>query len=198
MFMVVRIWYSFCVRTIQHYDTERHTTMNLQDCSKAELLAIIETLSTDLSFGIMKKERGILEYGNIADNTPVIFIDLANVHAANHLYTMDGYDSFVRNVTSAIKHEDVVIKFGGDEVVILPRTGTHIAEYIARLTTLLHTNNIYAVIASAPSINGLVETVKYLDAIVSDVKLELELTGKKPSRDEAYHVMESVVVISEY
>jgi hypothetical protein len=172
--------------------------MNYDNLTREELIAVIQELSFDRSFGIIKKERGILDYGNIVDGTDVIYIDLANVHAANHLYTMDGYDSFVRNVTAQIKHEDVVIKFGGDEIVIIPRNGTSLVDYIARLNTLLKDNNIYAVIASTKSINGLCETVKYLDAIVSAEKTELEATGKKPARDQVYTVRDSSILMLDY
>lgn len=168
--------------------------MNYDNMTREDLIAMIESLSYDKSFGVMKKERGILDYGNIADGTDVIFIDLANVHAANHLYTMDGYDQFVRNVLDNIKHEDTVIKFGGDEIVIIPRNGTHLEEYINRLMALMYSNNIYAVIATMKSMNGLCATVKELDVIVSGEKLRLEESGLKPCRDEKYRVLESVVI----
>ena len=177
---------------------QKATTMNYDNMSQAELIAIIEILSMDVSFGIMKKERGILDYGDIADGTDVIFIDLGNVHAANHKYTQDGYDSFVRNVTSKLKNEDTLIKFGGDEIVIIPRAGTRIVQYIARITTLLQDNNIYAVLAATKSLGGLCDTVKYLDAIVSAEKLELELTGAKPHRDQPYQLLESFVIMTDY
>lgn len=168
--------------------------MNYDTMSRDDLIAMIETLSYDQSFGILKKERGILEYGNIADGTDVIYLDLCNVHAANHLYTNDGYDCFVRNVTDKIKHSDAVIKFGGDELVIIPRNGTHIVEYLDRLTRLLRDNNIYAVIAYTQSVNGLTATVKTLDKIVSAEKKRLEENGLKPSRDEAYKVLDSIII----
>ena len=147
--------------------------MSLQDLTRDELIAMVEYLSNDQSFGIMKKERGIFDYGNIANGTDVIFLDLCNVHAANHLYTMAGYDQMVRNVTEQIKHLDAVIKFGGDELVIIPRNGTHIVEYVTRLCEVLKTNNIYAVIAYTKSHGGLVETVESLDKIVSAKKLQI-------------------------
>lgn len=171
--------------------------MDYSKLSKQELLDILHFARIDRSFGIIKKEFGIIEYGNVADGSIVIYLDLANVHAANHKYSMDGYDKFVQNVMNELRESDILIKFAGDEIVILPKNINNAADlktYIMRLSKLLADNNIYAVIAITTAVNGLENTVLYLDKIVSCKKLELEVCGLKPHRDAEYVCLNSIVM----
>lgn len=173
--------------------------MNYNNLSHEQLIAIIEAqnaqiefLSKDISFNILKKESGVLHHNNIANGTEIIFIDLCNVHAANHLYTMDGYDQFVRNVTNRI--DDIAIKFGGDEIVIILPENSNAWAYMHRIAEIMQNNNIYAVMCATKSHGTLLETVKTLDAVVSAEKLALEQNGEKPNRDAEYTCLESIIL----
>jgi len=168
--------------------------MNYNDLTRSELLDLVNVLSIDRSFEIMKKEACIFHYDNISDGEIVLFIDLCNVHAANHKYSMAGYDRFVRNVTRTIRESDIIAKFGGDELVIILRSTADIKAFVARLITIMAENNIYAVIACTTSYNGLVATVEYLDKHVSYHKLLAERTGSKPDRSKDYECLASTVV----
>ena len=168
--------------------------LNLSAMSYDELLAYATKISYDRSFEIMKKEAALYQYGNIADGEIVILIDIACMHSLNHKYTMDGADSFIRSFTQDIRESDIIAKFGGDEIIIIVRSTNDIKAMITRINNMLRANNLYGVIATTTSYNGLENTFKYLDKHVSYHKLQLEKTGKKPSRDAEYTCGESLIV----
>lgn len=174
--------------------------MNAYDnMTQAELIAVIqkqqkdiEFLSHDISFNILKKEAGVLRYNNLHTDAQVVFIDLCNVHAGNHFFTMDGYDELVKAFTRRIT--DVAIKFGGDEIVIILDKNVNVWSYMQYVASVMAENNIYAVIAATTACGTLLETAKKLDKIVSAEKLAQEKNGEKPARDAEYVCLDSTII----
>lgn len=165
----------------------------LETMSKDQLIDMMMSMGVDRAFGIMSRNMAETFYGSIEAGKTLIMVDIANMHAMNHLYSMDGVDQRIKAVTDVIRHSDLVIRWGGDELVIVLNSG-NVEDYIARLDTLMHQNDLYAVIGSVITSESLAESVKRADAIVMQTKLMLEETGQKPNRDEAYRVLPSVIV----
>jgi diguanylate cyclase (GGDEF)-like protein len=142
----------------------------------------------------MRKEAMLYHCSNLTDGEIVILIDIACMHAGNHKYTMNGMDSFIRNVTQYIRENDIIGKFGGDELVIIVRSTSDINAMMERINQVMRDNNLYGVMAVTTSRNGLENTFNKLDAKVSACKLQLELSGLKPDRNVEYVCGESWIV----
>jgi diguanylate cyclase (GGDEF)-like protein len=168
--------------------------MNYDNMTREDLIAYIEMMKIDRSFNIIKKEAALYEHGNLADGETVILIDIACMHAMNHKYTMNGTDQRIRNFTQHVRESDVIAKFGGDELVIIVRSTSDITAYTNRLNQVMRDNELYGVMAVTTSCNGLENTFNKLDAKVSACKLQLELSGLKPDRNQEYTCGESWIV----
>lgn len=167
----------------------------LQQMNHNDLVEFAMKLGIDRGFGIMTRGMAQMFYSTIDTGKTLIFLDLANIHAANHKYTMNTVDQFVSSVLDQFRHNDTWIKWAGDEIVcILENTDTDIAAFIDRLDNVMAEHNLYAVYGVVTTSTDLVESVKRADAIVSATKLDLELSGKKPDRNEEYRRLDSVTV----
>jgi GGDEF domain-containing protein len=158
------------------------------------LRALIAQLQQDHTFGILNKSGLHMLWSNIEDGKDLIYIDLCNVHAANHAYTFSGYDSKINKVLDAFRSSDIIAKIGGDELIVILNSGNAV-EYCERLAQVMKENDIYAVIAPVKTSNGLQATIDKADADVSGLKLALEMYGLKPSRDEAYKCLDSYIIV---
>jgi len=167
--------------------------MNYDAMTREELIAYIESVRIDRSFDILKKESALVEW-IVPDNTTIIFLDLASMHAANHKYGMDGVDQFIRNITKFIRKSDACAKFGGDEIVIMLQSESDGWAYMERLAQVMSDNNMYGTIACTKSVGGLQNTVNKLDSIVMQDKLESEKDGSKANRHAVYICGESTLI----
>lgn len=167
--------------------------MNFQELSKEELIAVIEKLSSDAFTGHMNAAFAKMTHSRIPANKYLIMVDLCNVHAMNHKYTMNGTNARWIKIFADMRLEDIVIKWGGDEFVLIIDTDD-INGFIARLDEKMHANNCYAVYGVVKTSNDLEESVNRADTIVNLVKYNLEINGLKPGRDEEYKVLESHVI----
>lgn len=182
-------WYSSGIGR----NTERHIAMNYDNMTREELIALIEKLSIDSAFQVMNRNAAELRYSTIKSGKSLIMVDIANMHAANHKYTMHGVDTMIQNVIDSFRHSDIVIRWGGDELVIILNSGCPL-EYITRFDQVMRNNNLYGVYGVVTTSDNLRESVKRADALVMQVKLCLELNNMKPSRDQEYMVLDSHVV----
>jgi len=168
-------------------------TMNYDGMTRDDLIAYIEKLRVDISFGIIKKETAVAEW-NVPNGTTIIYLDLACMHSANHKYGMSTVDSFIRNITAYIRTSDNAAKFGGDEIVIMLQSESDGWAYMQRLAQVMSDNNMYGTMAYTKSHGGLLTTVDKLDSIVMQDKLESELDGSKAHRDAEYTCGESTLI----
>jgi len=159
------------------------------------LRSLIAKLQMDCTFGILNKNGAMMLYGNVEDGKNLIFIDLCNVHAANHKHTMAGYDAMINKMLDSFRHSDTIIKYGGDELVIILNSGNP-EEYMKRMDYVMQQNNIYAVMVSVKTQGGLQKSIDKADAIVSEVKMSLELNGMKPDRNEEYTCLDSHIIVA--
>jgi GGDEF domain-containing protein len=167
--------------------------MNYDDMTREELIAMVEKLTIDSAFGIINRNAAELSYSTIESGKQLIMFDIANMHGANHKYTMAGVDTMIRTLINEFRHSDILIRWGGDEIVILLNSGCAL-EYIDRFDTVARANNLYGVYGIVTTSNSLVESVARADALVMQVKLCLELNGMKTSRDQEYSLLDSHVV----
>lgn len=165
----------------------------LNQMSKEELTQLILDLGMDRAFGIISRNMAETFYTTIEADKTLIMVDIANMHALNHAFTMAGADERIKNVTDVIRHSDLVVRWGGDEIVIVLNSG-NVAEYIIRLNELMAANDLYAVICAVNTSNSLVETVNRADEKISATKLMLEVTGQKPDRNAPYVCLNSVII----
>ncbi len=167
--------------------------INYNELSREELIARINQLEIDSAFGILNRNGAMARYSTIESGKSLIMVDIANMHAANHKFTMNGVDTLIRNVVKEFRHDDLVIRFGGDELVILLNSG-NAEEYVKRFDAAMKQNHLYAVYAIVTTSNSLLESVVRADALVSEVKYALELNGMKPDRSAEYKVLESHII----
>lgn len=168
----------------------------LESMSKDDLINLVMENGIDRAFGIMTRNMAELFHSTIESDKYLVFVDLANIHAANHseeMGYMAGVDEKIRVVTDNIRHSDLVIRWGGDEIVIVLNRGD-INTYLDRLESLMLENNLYCVYGIVKTSDSLTETVKRADRIVNAVKDDLERSGKKPGRNEPYKRLDSVTV----
>ena len=165
----------------------------LETMNKEELIAMMMDLGMDRAFGVISRNMAQSFYKTIDSGKILIMIDIANMHAANHLFTMDGTDRRIKNVTDAIRMSDLVIRWGGDELVIVLNSGD-IEDYLVRLDELMQANDLYGVYGVVTTSTDLAESVNRADSIVSATKLMLEVTGQKPDRNAQYVCLNSVTV----
>lgn len=157
---------------------------------------MIRQLQNDCTFQVLNKNGLMALHSDIEDGKDLIFIDLCNVHSANHKFTMAGYDELVNNALVDFRHSDIWAKIGGDEFVVILNSG-NVVDFIDRLNAAMRLNNVYAVFAAVKTHGGLKNSIDAADMLVSEVKLSLELNGMKPSRSEEYKCLESHIIIAE-
>jgi len=174
--------------------------MNIQDMSREELIALVMEqqkrigyLECDQAFGGILNRNAVASKPICSDHK-LVQIDIANMHAANHAFTMDGVDKLICSFVDNFRHTDTVIRWGGDEIVIIPSDDSNMEAFVKRLDYVLHDNNLYAVIAVVTTSEDITETVGRADELVSAVKLSLELNHMKPGRDELYRVLDSHII----
>lgn len=150
----------------------------------------IQSLQIDHMTGIMNASGAYTFHSTIPANKALLMIDMCNVHAMNHKYTMDGTNERWVNIFSDNRLEDVLIKYGGDEfVVILDQKD--VVGYIERLEQKMIANDVYAIVGIIITSNDLKESINRADEIVTAAKYSQEINGMKPSRDEIYSMGES-------
>lgn len=167
--------------------------MNYDAMSRDELIAAIEILTIDAAFGIMNRNAAMLKHSTIESGKSLIMFDIANMHGANHKYTMCGVDNMIRTLINTFRQSDILIRYGGDEIVILLNSGNAL-EYIDRFDAVARANNLYGVYGIVTTSTSLEESVNRADALVMAVKTSLELNGLKASRDQEYSLLDSHVV----
>lgn len=161
----------------------------------AELESQVKTLSNDPFTGILNAAGALLTHPTIPANKTLIFIDMCNLHAMNHLYSMNGTNQrWIESLAfMKMRLNDVLIKWGGDEfVIIIDSESTE--GFIERLDASFHANDCYAVYGVVTTSNSLQESVNRADSLVMKKKLELENAGLKPHRDAPYICLDSHVV----
>jgi diguanylate cyclase (GGDEF)-like protein len=163
-----------------------HNILDLSTLSYDKLLEYATKVSIDRSFEIMKKEACLFQYENISNGEIVILIDIANMHAMNHFYSMNGVDTRIKNFCAELRSNDIVAKFGGDELVIIVKSTNDIIAYTDRIVEIMRSNDLYGVIAVTFSNNGLNATFNHLDTHLSSMKLALETLGLKADRNAEY------------
>lgn len=164
-------------------------TMNYQEyldgLTKEELLVVINGLLTDPFTHIMNASAANTFHKNIPAGKMLLMIDMCNVHGMNHKYTMDGTNERWINIFSDNRLEDVLIKWGGDEFVVILDIES-VAGYIERLQQKMIANDVYAIVGIVTTSNNLKESVCRADNIVTAAKYSQEINGMKPGRDEVY------------
>lgn len=153
--------------------------------------AEVYKFSFDAAFNCMNRMAAEAKYKALRGFSHVIFIDIANMHGLNHAYSMAEADEFIRNVVAQLRTRDIVVRWGGDELVILSQTND-IESLTNKIGDILHANNLYGVIVATEADN-LAQSVKKCDAECMSIKKHLEETGKKPGRNEAYKVLDNVI-----
>lgn len=165
----------------------------LETMDKNELIDMLMNMGMDRAFGVISRNMAETFYTTIEAGKTLIMVDIANMHALNHAFTMAGADERIKNVTDTIRHSDLVVRWGGDEIVIVLNSG-NVSEYIIRLNELMAANDLYAVICAVTTSESLVETVNRADEKISATKLMLEVTGQKPDRNAPYVCLNSIVI----
>lgn len=164
----------------------------LETYNKEELITLLLENGIDRAFGVITRNMAQTFYENIESGKTLIMLDIANMHAMNHLYGMAAVDQRIKTVTDFIRHSDMVIRWGSDEIVIMLNSGDT-EQYIDRLDRLMADNELYGVYGIVTTSDSLAESVERADRIVMTVKLMLEETGQKPDRNETYRVLPSWV-----
>ena len=176
---------------------ERQRTMNIHDALKImtrdELIALLTETTNDPFTGIMNAAGAKAFHSRIPENKALLFIDMCNVHAMNHKYTMNGTNKAWMNIFADNRLEDVLIKWGGDEFVVIIDRDT-LEGYLTRLQEKMIANDVYAIVAIVTTSNSLQESVNRADDIVSSAKYMQELNGMKPGRDEAYSMGDTHII----
>lgn len=174
--------------------------MNIQDMTREQLIALVQQQQSRIAYLECDQAFGGIQNRNAVASKPIcagrklVQIDICNMHAANHMYTMDGVDKLICAFVDQFRHTDTIIRWGGDEIVIIPSDDSNMDAFCTRLDVVLHDNNLYGVIAVVTTSTDITETVKRADMLVSAVKLSLELNHMKPGRDELYRVLDSHIV----
>lgn len=174
--------------------------MNYSNLTQSELIAIIETqkaqielLQIDPFTGILNASGAFTFHSSIPANKALLMIDMCNVHAMNHKYTMNGTNERWIRIFDDNRLEDILIKYGGDEFVVIIDIND-LNGYIDRLLTKLSDNDCYAIVAVVSTSNSLKESVDRADLIVSAAKYTQEINGMKPGRDEEYSMGDSHII----
>jgi diguanylate cyclase (GGDEF)-like protein len=165
----------------------------LETMNKDELVNMLMSMGMDRAFGVISRNMAETFYTSIESGKTLIMIDIANMHAMNHKFNMNGVDTRIKNVTDVIRHSDLVIRWGGDELVIVLNSG-NVADYLIRLDELMAANDLYAVYGVVTTSESLSESVARADEKISATKLMLEVTGQKPDRNAEYVKLNSVTV----
>jgi GGDEF domain-containing protein len=164
--------------------------------TQAELIDLICSLGIDSTLGLMTKDTAMLFHSEIESGKTLLYIDLANIHGANHLYGRETVDQFTNNVIKHFRHSDTWIRWGGDEIVCILNSGD-IVDFIGRLDRIMSDNNLYAVYAYVTTSESLEESVNRADMICMQCKAQLEKFGLKAGRCDPY-VRLSSQVVTEY
>lgn len=165
----------------------------LQKLTKAELIALLTQTVNDPFTGIMNAAGAKAFHSRIPSDKALLFIDMCNVHGMNHKYTMDGTNKAWMNIFADNRLEDILIKWGGDEFIVILDMNT-LDGYLTRLQEKMIDNDVYAIVAVVSTSNDLEESVNRADCIVSAAKYTQELNGMKPGRDEAYSMGDTHII----
>jgi GGDEF domain-containing protein len=169
------------------------TIDQLNEMTKEQLINLVCQLGIDGTFKLMTRDMATIFHSHIESGKILLFIDIANMHAMNHLYGMSTVDQFINNVIDNFRSSDTWIRWGSDEMVCIMNSGD-LVEFIDRLDSDMRDNNLSAVYAHVTTSNSLLESISRADAICMNAKLQLERFGLKASRDEVYTRLTSVVV----
>lgn len=153
----------------------------------------IQSLQIDPMTGIMNASGAFTFHSTIPADKALLMIDMCNVHAMNHKYTMDGTNERWINIFSDNRLEDTLIKYGGDEFVVI-LDSNDVAGYIERLENKMIANDVYAIVSVVNTSNSLKESIDRADEIVTAAKYTQEINGMKPSRDTEYCIGDTHII----
>jgi len=168
--------------------------IKFENLTREELIAYCYGTMNDAFTGYMKKETALFLHKNIPSGKALLFVDMCRVHKLNHtLGSMDATNERWIKSFSQMRYSDMIIKYGGDEFVILIEQKDVIG-YIDRLTTAMLENEVYSIISVVTTSNDLAESIKRGDAIVNQYNGFLEELNMKPDRDAPYVCLPSTVI----
>jgi GGDEF domain-containing protein len=173
------------------------TTSTIDTMSMDVLKAYARKLEIDPAFGCYNRGAGELNYPTVKNGYAVVFIDIANMHALNHKYTMAIVDEFIANVINVARDSDIVYRHGGDEIVcVVPAADVN--GFVDRLDSVMSDNNLYGVygIVYCNKNTAIQNAVKRGDELVMAVKAILDANGSRPDRNALYVKYDSVRVYS--
>lgn len=174
---------------------ERYTIM-FSSYSHAELVTLLTQTMIDPSFNIKSRQYQNLFVQLLPINSVFILIDLANMHGANHAFSMQGVDIRIKNTLDHFNaRQGDFIRYGGDEIIAILPPESDFYTFIARFDTELCNNDLYALYTVVIASESFDETFSRADALLSAKKLEIEQLGLKPSRNDAYLCMESILIV---
>lgn len=157
----------------------------LNSLTKAQLISMVNSLCTDPFTHIMNASAAYTFHSAIPANKALLMIDFCSIHSMNHKYTMNGTNERWINIFKNNRLEDILIKYGGDEFVVIIDQDS-VAGYIEKLSAKMIENDSYAIVAIVTTSNSLKESVNRADAIVTAAKYSQEINGMKPDRDAEY------------
>lgn len=171
--------------------------MNYNTLTRDELIAlvtaqqeIIAQLQTDHAFGIMNRATAFSKYAHLT-NKYLIMIDIANMHALNHLYGMHVVDDKIKSVLTTLRKNDVY-RHGGDEICLLVDDTIDIDVLLTRLDESMRDNDLYAVYGIYHAEDCTLEhATMRVDTCIMFWKRMLESSGEKPERNETYVRLQS-------
>src|SRR5688500_243134 len=158
---------------------------NIHTMSREELIAYVETtLEVDPAFQCMNRIGAERRYTSVNTDQALIFIDIANMHALNHKYTMSGADERIRNVVSSVRQTDTIWRYGGDELICLV-PAANVEGFLKRIEQLMSDNDLYAVygIVFCDRMTIMESAIARADLAVMQVKATLDANGMKPDRN---------------
>lgn len=172
-----------------------NSAATIETMSHSELIAYAKKLEWDSAFSCLKREAGELRLPIVSAGYTLLFIDIADMHGANHKYTMAMVDGFIQNVINDMRYTDIVYRHGGDEIVCVLKTD-NISAVIDRIDSIMSANNLYGVYAAVFCNNNtpIANAVKRGDQAVMAIKSALDSNGKKAGRKDTYVKRDSVRV----
>lgn len=178
-----------------------HSPETLHTMTHDELVAYCLSLQTkvneyqiDQAFGILNRTAAYDQFNELRYKW-FIMIDIANMHAANHTYTMAGVDQRINAVINTFRSEDTY-RHGGDEICIIVDRRTDINAFLNRIDTAMAENNLYGVYAAVYSDETTIDNAAQLcDMLLMIKKTMIDRAGMKPGRDEPYRKLDSHFII---
>ncbi len=157
---------------------------NLDTLSREQMISCMFDVHTGWLLGsaaqyIVKPQEG----------QSLIYVDMCNVHACNHKYTMSGTNA---RWIASFRSTDNLVKIGGDEIGIYVND-EDVGGFLRRVTEAMVHNGVYAVFVVLGTSGSFTEDINRADAMCSAIKLDLEQTGRKPNRDMPYVCLDSIV-----